>query len=258
MVFVALMWVCLGMAALWLLQLVTRNASWVDLGWTAALVFLAYFYAFHSGLNVRKNLFLTMVTLWGGRLFVHLVLRLTRDPREDSRYRAIRERWADHLQQKLFLFFQLQAVLAWVLSLPFFLILTHHEKQIGAFEIGGFTLWAAALTGEYFADKQLADFKINPENKGKVCRAGLWNYSRHPNYFFEWLVWISYFIFSLASPYGILAALAPALMLYFLLRVSGIPPAEEQALASRGEAYRHYQKTTSVFIPWFNKEGELK
>lgn len=246
------------MAMLWLLQLATRNASWVDLGWTACLVFLAQFYAFHSGLNWRKVLFLGMVTLWGGRLLLHLVIRLIRDPREDSRYLAIRQRWGSNLQIKLFLFFEFQALIAWALSLPFFLILTHPSKQIGGFEIAGTILWAAALTGEYFADKQLADFKANPENKGKVCSEGLWNYSRHPNYFFEWIIWVSYFVFSLSVPYGIFALFSPVLMLYFLLKVSGVPPAEEQSLASRGDAYRQYQKTTSVFIPWFKNKENLK
>lgn len=247
--------VCAAMLLLWLLQLATRNAGWVDLGWTACLVFLAQIYAFQTGLNWRKTLFLGMVTLWGGRLMLHLVIRLIRDPKEDTRYASIRQRWQPNLQFKLFLFFQFQALIAWALSVPFLIVLAHPEKQFHPLEIAGFCLWLIALTGEYFADKQLAEFKENPENKGKVCQRGLWNYSRHPNYFFEWIIWVAYFIFSLPAPYGWAAIFSPALMLYFLLKVSGIPPAEAQSLLSRGDAYREYQKTTSVFIPWFKKRA---
>jgi steroid 5-alpha reductase family enzyme len=91
--------------------------------------------------------------------------------------------------------------------------------------------------------------------RGRACRVGLWRYSRHPNYFFEWLIWIAFFVFALGSPYGWITVYCPLLMLYFLLRVTGIPATEEQALKSRGEAYRECQRTTSVFVPWFPKKS---
>jgi steroid 5-alpha reductase family enzyme len=97
-------------------------------------------------------------------------------------------------------------------------------------------------------------FKNDPTNKGKVCRVGLWNYSRHPNYFFEWLIWMAYLIFALASDGGWIAVFAPAIMLYLLLRVTGIPLTEENAIKSKGDLYREYQRTTSAFVPWFRKK----
>jgi steroid 5-alpha reductase family enzyme len=101
---------------------------------------------------------------------------------------------------------------------------------------------------------QLNAFKANAANRGKTCRAGLWKYSRHPNYFFEWLIWVAFCLFAIDSKYGYLALFPPALMLYFLFRVTGIPATEAQALRTRGEDYRRYQETTSVFVPWFPRK----
>jgi len=95
----------------------------------------------------------------------------------------------------------------------------------------------------------LASFKKGKNNKGKVCDTGLWYYSRHPNYFFEWLTWMAYFVFALASPWGILAIISPLIILYLLLKVTGVPNNEEQNLRSKPVAYREYQNTTSAFIP---------
>ena len=121
-------------------------------------------------------------------------------------------------------------------------------------EIAGAALWLLALAGEARADRELAAFKRDPANQGRVCDRGLWRYSRHPNYFFEWLVWVAYFVFALASPWGWIAILGPASILFLLLRVTGIPMTEEQSIRSRGDAYRRYQRTTSAFVPWFPQQ----
>ena len=108
--------------------------------------------------------------------------------------------------------------------------------------------------GESLADRQLSRFRENPVNNGRVCRVGLWKYSRHPNYFFEWLHWLAYIPIAVGSPLLPAMALAPALMLIFILFVTGIPPIEKRAVLSRGEEYRRYQRTTSSFFPWFPSE----
>ena len=100
------------------------------------------------------------------------------------------------------------------------------------------------------ADAQLHRFKQDPANKGKTCQVGLWHYSRHPNFFFEWLIWVSYALYAMGSPSGAWGWLSPALMLYFVTKVTGIPATEAQALRSRGDEYRKYQQTTSAFFPW--------
>jgi len=119
-------------------------------------------------------------------------------------------------------------------------------------------LWLIAISGEALADAQLAAFKRHAANRGRVCDAGLWRYSRHPNYFFEWLIWMAYAVFAFPSPYGYLALIIPAVMLFFLFKVTGIPATEEQSLRSRGDKYREYQRTTSRFVPWFPKGAESK
>ena len=124
-------------------------------------------------------------------------------------------------------------------------------------KIGQTFLFIFALIGETIADEQLQSFKREPANKGKTCDTGLWYYSRHPNYFFEWLVWVGLFIYALGSPNGWIAFVSPLLMFYLMMYVSGVPLAEEQALLSRGQAYKDYQQTTSVFFPLPKRKGQV-
>jgi len=117
-------------------------------------------------------------------------------------------------------------------------------------------VFLVSVAGEAIADRQLAGFRADPANRGKTCRTGLWRYSRHPNYFFEWVHWWSYVLLGLGSPYWLVTILGPALMLVFLFKITGIPATEERALLTRGEDYRNYQRTTSPFFPWFPKEDK--
>jgi steroid 5-alpha reductase family enzyme len=118
------------------------------------------------------------------------------------------------------------------------------------------TLWAGAYVGEVIADSQLEGFKGAPGNRGKVCEVGLWAYSRHPNYFFEWLMWVGYALVALFShPWGWVAFLSPLLMLWLVTKVTGIPPTEAQSLRSRGDAFRDYQRRVSPFVPWKSKKS---
>ena len=123
-------------------------------------------------------------------------------------------------------------------------------------EITGLALAILSLGGEALADWQLKQFKADPANRGKVCQAGLWRYSRHPNYFFESLIWWAFFLVALGSLHGWVTILCPLLMLYFLWKVTGIPLTEEHAVRSKGDAYREYQRTTSAFVPWFRKSSK--
>jgi steroid 5-alpha reductase family enzyme len=167
----------------------------------------------------------------------------------------LRKEWKTNLPLRFFFFFQFQALLDLFLSLPFLLACLDTSAPLGIPEKIGAAIWIVGILGESVADAQLEAFKKNPANKGKTCRAGLWNYSRHPNYFFEWTVWVGYAVFCIAAPWGLLGLLAPALILYFLLRLTGIPATEAQALRSRGDEYREYQRTTSAFVPWFPEKN---
>jgi steroid 5-alpha reductase family enzyme len=117
----------------------------------------------------------------------------------------------------------------------------------------GTVLFAVGLSLNVLSDRQLAQWRANPDNAGKTCRAGLWRYSRHPNYFFEWLLWVGWAVIATAAPWGWLGWMTPVLLLVLLFTITGIPPTEEQALRGRGEDYRRYQQETSVFVPWFPK-----
>lgn len=243
--------VCAWMSLLWLIHLPLRNASIVDPGWASCLVLLAVLYAaIGGGYRPRSMWIATMAVLWGLRLAFYLLSRVLGHP-EEGRYVQLRREWGGNLPLKFFAFFQFQALLSVLLSLPFLLASINRNPHLSILEVVATALWLVAWLGESAADFQLQRFKANPANRGGLCRAGLWNYSRHPNYFFEWLIWVAFALFALASPYGFLALFAPALMLFFLFRVTGIPATEEQALRTKGEAYRQYQRTTSAFVPWF-------
>jgi steroid 5-alpha reductase family enzyme len=150
---------------------------------------------------------------------------------------------------KFFVLFQFEAVLDLVLAIPFLLIVINPRPELWPIEIIGILIWITGLIGETIADSQLKKFKSAPQNKGKTCDVGLWNYSRHPNYFFEWVMWVGYFVFALGSAWGPISIICPIIMYYFLIHVTGVPAAEAQSLASRGEEYRRYQQSTSMFIP---------
>ena len=248
----ALAGLCLLFAALYLVARRIDNYGIVDIAWSYAFAALAAFYALAApGWAVRKALITTMAVLWSLRLGTHLGRRVMgHHPVEDGRYGQLRKDWAAHFAAKMFGFFQLQAASVVLLGVAFLLVCLNPAPQLHPLEIAGVVLWLVALTGESLADRQLAAFKRDHAGKGRVCDAGLWRYSRHPNYFFEWLIWVAFFVFALTSPHGWVAGIGPAGILYLLLRVTGIPLTEEQSLRSKGEAYRRYQRATSAFVPW--------
>jgi steroid 5-alpha reductase family enzyme len=242
------------MFILWLIQVRTKNAGFVDIGWSLGLLVAGIVYFKNvDGLPLRKTIILVLILLWAIRLIWLLVERLIKDPTEDKRYQKIRQDWKTQLNFKFFFFFQFQGLLDIVLSLPFLFIMLNPSPHVHAFEYLAILLWSIGFIGEGIADEQLRQFKNNPANKGKVCQAGVWNYSRHPNYFFEWLMWVAYCLFAFLSPWGWTSIIAPVLMYFFLMHVSGVPLAEAQSLKTRGEEYRRYQETTSMFIPWVKR-----
>ncbi len=229
------------------------NYGFVDVAWSYAFAGVAGLYAWlGDGWAPRRLLVASLAGLWSIRLGTHLLNRVAgHHPAEDSRYAQMRREWTTGFQVRMFGFFQVQAATVVLLSVPFLLPVANPTPVFHGLELAGAALWLVAMIGESCADAQLAAFKRNPANRGQVCDVGLWRYSRHPNYFFEWLVWVSFLVFALASPWGWIAVIAPAGMLFLLLRVSGIPLNEEAAVRSKGDAYRRYQATTSAFVPWF-------
>jgi steroid 5-alpha reductase family enzyme len=253
--FVGLLFSSLLMVVVWKIAVTIRNAGIVDIAWALGFAPLALLYrVFGDGEPVRQNLITLMMVVWSLRLGIHLWKRVMgHHPVEDGRYKELRKGVAGHEDFFFFFFFQAQALLLSLLSIP--VLLANFDCRIGlAFsDIFGLAVWILAISGESLADHQLSLFKADPSNRGKVCSIGLWHYSRHPNYFFEWLIWVAFFFFAAPAPWGWTTIFCPALMLFFLLRVTGIPYTEEQSIRSKGEAYRAYQRTTNAFIPWFPK-----
>jgi steroid 5-alpha reductase family enzyme len=243
------------MAVVWAIAVRIRNAGIVDIAWALGFAPLALLYrVFGDGEPVRQNLITLMVTAWSLRLGHHLWRRVMgHHPVEDGRYQELRKRVSGHENFFFFWFFQAQALLLAVLSIPVLLTNFDSRVHLGVPDALGFAIWCVALSGEWLSDHQLASFKKNPSNQGAVCDSGLWRFSRHPNYFFEWLVWVAFFVFATPASWGWTTVFCPALMLFFLLRVTGIPYTEQQSLRSRGAAYRRYQATTPAFFPWFPK-----
>jgi steroid 5-alpha reductase family enzyme len=247
-------WLLVGalMLALWLIHLRTRNAAIVDVGWAASLAILGLWYAVMAdGYGPRRWLIGTMMAAWGLRLAAYLLVARVIGQEEEGRYKELRRRWGRAVEYKFLIFFQAQALLAVLLSVPALIASVDRRPSLAWTAIAAVLLWITSVVGESAADAQLAAFKADPGNRARTCRVGLWRYSRHPNYFFEWLVWIAYALFASPSPYGWIAWSAPAVMLYLLFRVTGIPSTEAQAIRTRGDEYREYQRTTSAFVPWF-------
>lgn len=232
----------------WLWQRRHENAGIVDVLWSTGLAVSAILNGIlGSGAPWPRALVAILGGVWGARLAIHLWLRVRGEP-EDGRYRALRARWGDN-QLNWFGLFQFQAFLIPLFSIPFVAAAANPNTQAGWLIVAA-VIWVASVWGEHLADRQLARFRANPDNRGRTCRAGLWHYSRHPNYFFEWQHWFTYVALSIGATSAWYSLSGPVLMYVFLRWISGVPYTEAQALRTRGDDYRDYQRRTSVLIPW--------
>jgi steroid 5-alpha reductase family enzyme len=233
-----------------------RNYGVVDIFWAFNFTIIAaVIWFFADGYQPRKDVVCLLAALWSLRLGIYLLIRVgSHLKEEEGRYKQLRREWAPNPDAKFFVFFQAQAISNLLLATPFFIITLNTETELTLIEKIGAGMWFLSILGEAVSDWQLQHFKRNPANKGKVCQSGLWNYSRHPNYFFQFMIWVSVFVFSLSSPYGWISIICPLVIFYLIWKVTGIPMTEEQSLRSKGEAYKEYQRTTSVFVPWFKKK----
>jgi steroid 5-alpha reductase family enzyme len=239
----------LAFAALWWRQTRTRDATSVDAAWAMAIGLLGIAAALDgSGSPAQRWLAGGIAAAWSLRLTLHLVRnRVMAGHGEDGRYRAMRAHWGARSDRGFFGFYQLQAAAALVFALPFW-FLAGHAGEVLPVQWAGITMLAGAQFAEAVADRQLLTHRNDPSQRGRTCRRGLWRYSRHPNYFFEWLSWCA--IGLVAWPAAGAWALVQPIVMFVLVRfVSGVPFAERQALKSRGDDYRSYRQETSVFVP---------
>lgn len=229
----------------------------VDLIWTFGLGLGAVAYLFFSGVSTPLGYTVCLlILLWSLRLSYHLFSDRVLKGQEDPRYASLAEFWGKDAKRNFLGLFLVQVVFVALFLWPV-------SVAIDSAEMGWmWTDWLAiaialvAMVGESLADRQLADFRKKASNRGQVCQHGLWRYSRHPNYFFEWLHWWAYVAFAWGCDGWWVTLLGPVAMYVFLRYLTGIPHAERSSLKSRGEAYRQYQLTTSAFFPWLPHEPQ--
>jgi len=240
------------MTAIWLASLAQRNASIVDAFWGLGFVLLAavYFVA-ADGFVGRKILITSLVAVWGLRLSLYILWR-NWGKGEDYRYRAFREKAGERFWWvSFFQVFLLQGVLLWLISAPILAAQFYDSPdELTVVDGLGALVWAVGLFFEAVGDWQLASFKADPANKGRVMQSGLWRYTRHPNYFGDATVWWGYFVIAAGTIEGLWTVISPILMTVLLMRVSGVALLEKAQVRSKPQ-YRAYIDSTSAFLPWF-------
>jgi steroid 5-alpha reductase family enzyme len=242
------------MAGAWVVQQRTGNSGWVDTIWTFSLGLVgagsALWPVAGAAPNARQWLVAALVAIWSLRLGVHIAIR-TAGITDDPRYAAFAREWGVDSPRRMFIFLQNQGFGSIPLVFAIFVAARFPQDALRLQDYLGALILLAGIAGEALADAQLKSFHENPANKGRVCDVGLWRWSRHPNYFFEWFGWLAYPVIALSTGYvwGWATLLAPVFMYWILVYVTGIPRLEAQMLRSRDERYRDYQSRTSQFFP---------
>ncbi|MCP9439014.1 MAG: DUF1295 domain-containing protein [Nitrospira sp.] len=238
------------MVILWFVQRRIKNAAIAEVGFCLGLISVVAGYTVQTiGGIERTVLTMMLVVLYAGRLGHYLLVNRVIGKEEDTRYQRLRKSWGSSERFNMFLYFQMYAVAVAVFSIPFLVVLWNPRPPTSVVELIGLLIWGVAVAGEARADRQLARFQADPANRGRVCRDGLWRYSRHPNYFFDWLHWWSYVVMTLGASGWAFTLLGPVLMGWLIFKVTGIPPNETDALEKIGEEYRTYRLTTNAFVP---------
>jgi steroid 5-alpha reductase family enzyme len=234
-------------AVTWAVSVIKRNVTIVDTLWSLLFVIAAVVYAGSVATpGPRAWLLLALVSVWGVRLAGYLAWR-NRGHEEDRRYQAIRRRNEPNFALKsLWLIFGFQAVLAWVISLPLAGAIAG-EAPLGAFDALGVVLWGVGVFFEAAGDWQLARFKRDPANAGRVMDRGLWRYTRHPNYFGDFCVWWGFYLIALSAG-AWWTIIGPLIMSFLLLRFSGVRLLERD-IGERRPAYAEYVRRTNAFFP---------
>ena len=243
------------MTILWVISIPIKNVSIVDLFWGFGFVVVCLLYFLKTyGFETRKMLLLIMVAIWGLRLSFYLAWR-NLGKGEDFRYQKFRKDYGEHRYWWISFFqtFLLQGILMWLISAPLLgaQFYYFHDK-LGILDFCGIFIWIVGFVFESGGDIQLARFKANPSNKGKVLNTGFWHYTRHPNYFGDAAVWCGYGFLSLAAG-SYIPLLGAILMIVLIIKVSGVALLEKTLKVTKPE-YKEYIEKTSAFIPWFPKK----
>jgi steroid 5-alpha reductase family enzyme len=245
------------MAAAWRVALQMDRSGWIDAIWSFAVgifgALAALAVSAPGGTVTRQWLVAVLALGWSLRLGLHIARRTAAAGQDDPRYSQLKQEWGAGFRARLFWFLQIQAAAAFLLVLSIMAAAYNPAPALGHNDWAGIALMLLALGGEAIADRQLAAYRSNPAHRGKVCDAGLWRLSRHPNYFFEWLAWLAYVVIGIDTSggyaWGWITMTGPVLMYWLLVHVSGIPPLEAHMLRSRGEQFRRYQARVNAFWP---------
>lgn len=245
------------MTGAWAIAIRSGQSGWVDAIWSfavggAGVVASLLPVGEWPHPTTRQLVVAGLAAIWSLQLGLHIVAR-TRKGGDDPRYRQLRSEWADNFRNRLFWFLQIQAACAFLLVIAIAAAAHNPAPTLRFSDWLGVLILAVAIGGETMADRQLTRFRAEPGNIGRVCDTGLWAFSRHPNYFFEWLGWLAYAVIAIdlsgAYPWGWIALCGPAFMYWLLVHVSGIPPLEAHMLRSRGDSFRAYQARVNAFWP---------
>lgn len=246
----------LAMSFAWWLAIRTGQSGYVDTVWSfstgVAAIGAALFPLDAMGAGVRAWVVAALAAIWSGRLGIHILVRTLKGG-DDPRYAALKQEWGAQANGRLFIFLQIQAAAGLVLVIVAMVAARNPQPFGTSGDWIGLAVALIALCGEAVADHQLAAFRALPANRERICDAGLWGYTRHPNYFFEWLGWLAYPLLAIdlagTWPWGFLALAGPAMMYWLLVHASGIPPTERHMLATRRELFRAYQCRVNAFWP---------
>lgn len=253
----ALFYVFAAMSAVmtiaWSIWRMTRNSGWVDTTWTFGLGLVGIAGALLVNTNTERAMLVSLlIAIWALRLGVHIAKR-TAGITDDPRYAKLVLEWGRNAVPQMFVLLQKQAWVSVPLGLSMLLAAWNPAPALRLQDYLGAFVLAIGIDGEALADAQLNAFRSDTKNKNKICERGLWRWSRHPNYFFEWVGWLAYPIIAIDFagnyPWGWIAIGGPLCMYWLLVHVSGIPPLEEHMLAKRGAKFRSYQHRTNAFFP---------
>jgi len=242
-------WCCLIvlMVGVWLYYRITHIPNVVDVAWSIGHWLAGTLYLFAEGINTRKLVLWVILTVWALRLAGYLYWTRLRLKIVDQRYIAMQDEKKMSANLSFFLNYQLQACLIMLTVSSLYLSGQAISPSLTIFDWIAIPVILSGIIMTTLADLQLRRFV--QEYKGRVCNRGLWQYSRHPNYFFEWLVWVGFALSALATPYGFLSILSPLTLYLIMTKITG-PITERGSLESKPAAYQEYQKTTSMFFPW--------
>ena len=252
MIFLAmLVFIFLHMSMFWLFYRLLKNPSVVDVGWASVLATTSFLYLVMGNQNMVSFVAGLLVVIWAVRLGGYLWFSRISQGHVDKRYTKLSEDWKISKDVGFYLNFQLQGLLTFFISLSFYFI--SQRETFLLYDVAGLMMILLGLMGETLADYQLQRFK-KCEHQG-VCDRGLWRYTRHPNYFFDWLTWLGFSLLAMPASWGILAVISPLTLYVIMVYVTG-PMTEMGSLQSRGEAYAEYQCQTPMFFPGLRRNSK--